>query len=157
MTHCAAWLLSKVACLYSSLISSSTSPLMCTQFYLQMTMSCGSWQNCHIAHTWHSILYLITVLTVQKASNSFPTQLQVWKSLSENLDKFCPLQSACLALCTLLTVLHTSPCATQFTLHSPFAFDCVVFSFHLLHTYHCCHLLNLGSSHIILHFATFFW
>ena len=41
-THCTVWLLSQVACLYSSLISHGTSPLMCTHFYLQMTMSCVS-------------------------------------------------------------------------------------------------------------------
>ena len=82
------------------------------------------------------------------------------KFLSENLNKFHPLWSAHLALYTPLTVLCTSPFTMQFTLHSPFTFDCVVFSFHLLRTYCCCCLLNfcsLGSSRIVLHFATFFW
>ena len=72
MTHHTMRLSSQVACLYSSLISHSTSPLMHTHFYLQMTMSCNSWWNHHIACTWHSVLYLITVLTVWKASSSSP-------------------------------------------------------------------------------------
>ena len=50
MNHHTAWLSSQAVCLYSSLFSHSTSPLMCTQFYLQMTMSCSSQQNCHVAH-----------------------------------------------------------------------------------------------------------
>ena len=118
--HHAMWLSSQVACLYSSLISHSTSLLMCTQFYLQMTMSCGSWWNHHVAHTWHRVLYSITVLTVQKASNSFPSQLQVWEPLSENFDKFRPLQSTHLTLHTPPTTLCTSLCTTQFSLHSLF-------------------------------------
>ena len=48
-THCTVQLLSQVACLHSLLFNCSTSLLMCTQFYLQMTMSCGSQQNHHVA------------------------------------------------------------------------------------------------------------
>ena len=42
MTHCTVQLLSQAACLYSLLIGFSTSLLMHTHFYLQMTMSCSS-------------------------------------------------------------------------------------------------------------------
>ena len=49
-THHTVQLSSQVASLYSLLFSHSTLPLMCTQFYLHMTMSCGSWQNHCIAH-----------------------------------------------------------------------------------------------------------
>ena len=116
-THCTAQLLSQVACLYSSLFSHSTSPLMRTQFYLQITMPCGSWWNCHVACVWHSILYLITVLTIWKASISFPSRLQVWKPLwktsisfvlSDLLASHFVLLSPSFTLCF---VQCSSPCA----------------------------------------------
>ena len=105
MTHCAAQLLSQATCLYSLLISHSTLPLISTHFYLQMTMSCGAQQNCHDSHAWHSVLYLITVLTIWKASRSFPLSSKLkasfwksWQALSSPTHLPCTLYSTC---CTL--------------------------------------------------------
>ena len=120
MTHCATQLSSQVACLYSLLISCSTSPLMCAHFYLQMTMSCSLWENDHIAHMWHSILYLIGVLTLWKASNILPLNSKSKSLPLKNLDKFHLLQLTHLALHTPLAALCTSPCAMQFALRSLF-------------------------------------
>ena len=64
-------------------------------------MSCGSWQNCHDTHTHHSILYLITVLTIWKTSRSFPLSSKL-TAFSKNLDKLLLLQST-------HPTLHTSP------------------------------------------------
>ena len=162
-THHTTWLLSQAACLYSLLISHGTSPLMRTHFYLQMTMSCGSWWNLHIAHVWHSILYLIPVLTIQKESSILPLNFK---------SKSLPLKTSTsfvfsnpLALHFVLLLLHFAPHTFHLTLHNTVhpvlslcPFDYVVFSFCLLHTYCFCHLLNLhslSSLHIILHFCYF--
>ena len=102
-THCTVWLLSQVACLYSLLISCGTSPLMHTHFYLQMTMSCGSRRNCCIAHMWHSILYLIPVLTIQKASSILPLNFK---------SKSLPLK-------TSTSFVFSNPLALHFVLLLP--------------------------------------
>ena len=74
-------------------------------FYLQMTMSCISWWNHCNAHTHHSNLYLITVLTAQKTSRSFPLSSKL-TVLSKNLDKLLLLQPTHLALNNSLFALH---------------------------------------------------
>ena len=77
MTHRAVWLSSQAASLYSAV---ALYHWCAHKFYLHMTMSCSSWWNHHIAHVWHSVLYLTAVLTIQKASNNLPSQLQVLKT-----------------------------------------------------------------------------
>ena len=124
MTHHTVQLLSQAACLYSSLISCSTLPLISTYFYLQMTMSCRSQQFHHDAHAHHSILYLITVLTIQKTSRSFPLSSKL-KALSENLDKLLLLQPAHLMLHTLHFALCTSLFASHIAFHL-MLFPCLV-------------------------------
>ena len=107
MTHRTVQLLSQAVCLYSLLISCGTSPLMHTHFYLQMTMSCSSWQNCCIACAWHSVLYLVPVLTVQKASSILPLNFKSkslsLKALTSSHFAYCPTQ-------------HSSPCAPSLPL-----------------------------------------
>ena len=119
-------------------------------------MSCGSWWNHHIAHTWHSILYLIAVLTVWKASNSLPSQLLVLKTSLKTSISFAlsnPLTSHFVLLSphlTLCFVQPSSPCIFSLP------FDLVVFSFLLSHSYCSCHWLNfhsLRSSCIVPYFC----
>ena len=83
------------------------------KFYLHMTMSCGSQQSCRIAHTWHSALYLITVLTIWKASNNLPSQLQILKTFPTKLHSLWPAYPT---LRTPLVMTHASPRVAQFTL-----------------------------------------
>ena len=136
------------------IFSQSTSPLMCTQFYLQMAMSCSSQQNCRVAHAWHSVLYLNTVLTIWKESNSFPSQLQVLKTSLKTSISF--ILSVPLTSHFALLLPHFVQCNAVHPALSLCPFDFIVFSFHLPRTYHSCHLLNLhslSSSCIILHFC----
>ena len=115
----------------------------CThKFYLHMTMSCGSWWNRRIACAWHSVLYLIAVLTIQKESNNLPSRLQVLKTfsttsigfiLSDPLTPHFTLLSSHLTLCTVCPVLSLHP------------FNLIKFSLCILLTYHSCHQLNFHS------------
>ena len=117
MTHCAAWLLSQSACSYSLLISHSTSLLMHTYFTYRWPCHAVHGGITHDACACHSIIYLITVLTIWKTSRSFPLSSKL-KALSENLNKLLLLQLTHLVLCTLLVALHSSPCMLQSTLCS---------------------------------------
>ena len=112
---------------------------------------------------WHSILYLIPVLTIQKASSILPLNFKS-KSLSLNTSTSFVFSNL-LALHFVLLSPHFAPHTSHLALCNAVRlvlslcpFDCVVFLFCLLHTYCFCHLLNLhslSSLHILPHFCYF--
>ena len=105
-------------------------------------MSCGSQWNLRIACTWHSALYLITVLTIQKAT-SLPSQLQVFKKtfptksfiLSDPLTPHSPRHNSCL-------ISHSAVCPAL----PPGLFNLIVFSLRVLLTHCSYRQLNFRSS-----------
>ena len=108
-THWATQLSSQAASLYSHL-AIALYHWCAHKFYLHMTMSCSSWQNRHVACAWHSILYLIAVLTIWKASNNLPSQLQVLKAFLTNSISFIlsnPLTPCFTLLLSRLTLHFT--------------------------------------------------
>ena len=110
------------------------------KFYLHMTMSCGSQQNLRIAHAWHSALYLITVLTIQKAT--------IYPLISWSLKTF-PTKSFILS--DPLTLhsshhnSHFSSCSAVCPAFSLHLFNLIVFSLCVLLTHHSYHQLNFRS------------
>ena len=124
------------------------------KFYLHMTMSCGSWWNHHVAHTWHSVLCLITVLTIQKASNNLPSQHQVLKTFLKTLISFVlsdPLTSHFILLLLHLT-LHFSQPSSPSTLSLPLWLSSIL-ALPPLYLLFCCWLnfCSLCSLHIVPH------
>ena len=104
-------------------------------------MSCSSQRNLCVARAWHSTLYLITVLTIRKAT-SYPLDSKFLK----------PFQTKSFILSNLLTPHsphHNSRLASYSAVHPalpPCLFNLIVFSLRVLLTHRSYRQLNFRSS-----------